>query len=221
VRTLATKVKEEKKQTQLVEKPEETPEKKKAAGLALNKKKGAILPSKKTMNFVPRRKALSSSTVAIVVLVVFAVVVVLTKFGFLDPLSKKSTAELKLANAQAELAELEAKINEYGDLALDYDRYSFYWMTDTELSLVNRIDVLKLLEKQVMSVATIENFSIDDNIMTLNIRGVTLERASAIVKELENSSMVESAAVYSASAADAVEASIFMSITLTKEAEAE
>jgi len=53
----------------------------------------------------------------------------------------------------------------------------------------------------------------------MNIHGITLEQASAMVKSLEESGLVISATVYNAVAEEAQEASIFMSIILTKEAE--
>ena len=52
----------------------------------------------------------------------------------------------------------------------------------------------------------------------MNIHGITLEQASAMVKKLESTDLVSRATVNSATAADAVEARIFISITLTKPA---
>ena len=53
----------------------------------------------------------------------------------------------------------------------------------------------------------------------MNIHGITLEEASAMVKSLESTNLVSRASVNSATAADAVEARIFISITLTKQVE--
>jgi len=185
---------------------------------SISKKKNAALPSKQTINFVIEKRRISPMKLVIVILLVLLVLAVAGKYGFLDQMAKVDDAEANLASKQAELAAVNAKIASYGDLADSYERYSYYWMTESELALVDRLDVLHLLEDEVMGVATVENFALDDNILTMNIHGVTLDRASRIVNELESSPLVESAAVYSASAEDAMEASIFMSVTLTKEA---
>ena len=60
--------------------------------------------------------------------------------------------------------------------------------------------------------------NVTDNILTLNIHGLTLEQASTLVNTLESDDLVESATVYSAVAEDAGEARIFLSINLMKEA---
>jgi hypothetical protein len=81
------------------------------------------------------------------------------------------------------------------------------------------MDVLNLIEKEIASKAIIDNMAVNNNVLTLNIHGITLEQASTMVKSLEQQGLVSSAAVYNAVAEDAEEAKIFMSIILTKEAE--
>ena len=61
--------------------------------------------------------------------------------------------------------------------------------------------------------------AVNNNVLTLNIHGITLEEASKMVKNLEASDLVSSAIVYNAVAEEAAEAEIFLSIVLTKEAE--
>ena len=85
--------------------------------------------------------------------------------------------------------------------------------------MVSRMDVLHLVEEEISSKAYIDNLAVNNNVLTLNIHGITLEQASAMVKSLEERGLVESAAVYNAVAEEAEEAKIFMSIIMTKEAE--
>ena len=83
--------------------------------------------------------------------------------------------------------------------------------------MLSRMDVLKLVEERIVPRCTVENLAVNNNVLTMNIHGLTLEQASAMVKNLEKSPMVESALVYSAVAEEAAEASIFLSINMTKE----
>ena len=102
---------------------------------------------------------------------------------------------------------------------MEYGRYSYGWMNETEVNMVNRMDVLNLVEKEIATRAIIDNMAINNNVLTLNIHGITLEQASTMVRSLEESELVESASVYNAVAESAEEASIAMTIIMTKEAE--
>ena len=181
------------------------------------KKKDVVLPSKQTMNFVHHQSSVNPVRLGIVILIILVAAACFTKFGILDQEQKKLQAYNELSDRQTQLAAINAKLSGYDELAAQYGRYSYGWMDEKETSLVGRMDVIQLLEQKVMPSAAVQNFSLNDNVLTMNISGVTLERASLIVKQLESSEIVESAAVYSADAEEAAEASIFMSVILAKE----
>ena len=150
---------------------------------------------------------------------VIIVAAVFAKFGIMDQLDKKTAAYNDLAQRQEQLAVVNTKLAGYDELEKQYGRYSYGWMSESEVSMVSRMDVLALVEQKISPAAVIENIAVNNNVLTLNIHGITLEQASAMVKSLEESEMVSSATVYSASAENAEDASIFLSIILTKEAE--
>ena len=181
-------------------------------------KKAVQMPSKKTMNFVHHQSAINLKKVVPVVLVILAAAAVFTKFGILDPLEKKNAALAELQLKQDQLAAIETRLEGYDELEQEYGRYSYGWMDETEVNMVSRMDVLNLVEQQIADKAYIDNLAVNNNVLTLNIHGITLEQASAMVKSLEDQGLVESAAVYNAVAQEAEEAQIFMSIILTKEA---
>lgn len=184
-----------------------------------SKKNAVQVPSKKTMNFVHHQSSFSLKKVLPIVLVIIIVGAVFAKFGFIDPLARKTAAYNDLTVKQEQLAAINAKLAGYNDLAMEYGRYSYGWMNDTEVNMVSRMDVLNLVEQEISSKAYIDNMAVNNNVLTLNIHGITLEQASTMVKSLEESGLVSSAAVYNAVAEEAEEAKIFMSIILTKEAE--
>ena len=183
------------------------------------KKAAIVAPSKKTMNFVHHQSSFDPKKVIPIVLIVLIVAAVFLKFGVLDMLDKKAAAQAELDQKQQQLALVEAKLEGYDELAMEYGRYSYGWMNDTEVNMVSRMDVLDLIEKKISPKATIDNFAVNNNVLTMNIHGITLEEASKMVKSLEATELVESASVYNAVAEEAEEAKIFMSINLTKEAE--
>ena len=183
------------------------------------KKAAIVAPSKKTMNFVHHQSSFNPKKVIPIVLIVLIVAAVFLKFGVLDMLDKKAAAQAELDQKLQQLALVEAKLEGYDELAMEYGRYSYGWMNDTEVNMVSRMDVLNLIERKISPKATIDNFAVNNNVLTLNIHGITLEKASKMVKSLEAAKLVESASVYNAVAEAAEEAKIFMSINLTKEAE--
>lgn len=185
----------------------------------ISKKKAVQMPSKKTMNFARRQSNFNPKKVIPIILVILIVAAVLVKFGVMDPLDKKTAAYSELSYKQVQLAALNAKLADYEELEQEYGRYSYGWMNETEISLVSRIDALNLVEKQIANKAVVKNMAVNNNVLTLNIKGITLKEASDMVAKLEMNDLVESAAVYNATAEAAEEAEIFMSIILTKEAE--
>ena len=182
-------------------------------------KKTPALPTKKTMNFVHHESSFNPKKVLPLAIVVVLVAGLFAKFGIMDQLDKKTAAYNDLAMRQEQLAAVNNKLADYDELAKQYGRYSYGWMDESEVNMVSRMDVLALVEQKISPASVIENIAVNNNVLTLNIHGITLEQASAMVKSLEESEMVSSATVYSASAENAEDASIFLSIILTKEAE--
>ena len=185
----------------------------------LTKQKAVQVPSKKTMNFVHHQSSFNPKKVLPVLVIILAIGIIFAKVGILDPLAEKTAAYNELSLKQEQLAAINTKLTGYDELAREYGRYSYGWMDETEVNMVSRMDVLHLVEEEISSKAYIDNLAVNNNVLTLNIHGITLEQASDMVKSLEERGLVESAAVYNAVAEEAEEAKIFMSIIMTKEAE--
>lgn len=176
------------------------------------------LLSKQTMNFVRHashfqlRRVLPAMLAAILALLVFV------KVGLLDPLQQKAQAYEALSQKQTQLDTLSTRLADYEDLRQQFLRYGTSLMTEQEASLASRGDVLTLVEQTVSGRATIEDLTVNLNILTIHICDVTLEEAGSIVTALEANPLVTSAAIHSASANDGNQASIFISIVLADHA---
>lgn len=183
------------------------------------KKNAVQYPSKKTMNFVHHQSGINLKKLIPVLVLVLIIGALFAKFAILDPLAKRDVALGELTDKQTQLALINGKLTGYEELAQQYGRYSYGWMNETEVNMVSRMDVLQLVEQEISTKAIIDNMAVNNNVLTLNIHGITLEQASTMVRSLEERGLVESAAVYNAVAEQAEEAEIFMSIIMTKEAE--
>lgn len=183
------------------------------------KKNAVQYPSKKTMNFVHHQSGINLKKLIPALVLVLIIGALFAKFAILDPLAKRDIALGELTDKQTQLALINGKLTGYEELAQQYGRYSYGWMNETEVNMVSRMDVLQLVEQEIATKAIIDNMAVNNNVLTLNIHGITLEQASTMVRSLEERGLVESAAVYNAVAEQAEEAEIFMSIIMTKEAE--
>lgn len=181
-------------------------------------KVSAAAPTKKTMNFSHHVSSFDLRKMMPAIIVIVIVIGLFAKFGIIDQLSKKTSAFAELSDIQTQQDVLNAKLKDYPELEKQYGRYSYGWMSEDEVSLVDRMEVYKLIESKVMDAAVIENFAVNGNVITMNMRGITLKEASAVVKDLESSDMVDSAYVYSAEAENAEQAQMFMTINISKEA---
>lgn len=178
--------------------------------------KKVVVPVKTSMNFARRESKLKMRRVAPVVIIVVAILAIGAKIGILDILDEKTTAYAELATRQEQLVAISVQLNDYDEVAALYGRYSYGWMNESETSMVDRMDVLDLVEQKLASVAKVSGFSVNDNVLTLNLDGVTLNEISSIVQDLESSDIVEKVTVSNASAPSAEDASAFVTINLAR-----
>lgn len=185
---------------------------------AVTRKKDAMrLPAKKTMNFVRRKSSFDPKKWVVWAMLLMMAGLLFTKFGILDPLERKTAAYNELSRKQDQLLAAAARLEGYEELEQQYGRYGWGWMTDEEVNLADPVAVLELVEEEIAPAAVIENMALNSNVLTMNIRGITLDQAGAMIRSLEQSPLVLSATIYNAVAQEAEEAQIFLTILLTGE----
>lgn len=190
---------------------------KKPVSKTISPRKNAVA-SKKTMNLAFHESSINVKKLIPLVLVIIIVAVVFVKFGILDQTAKKVVAINEVSQRQEQLALINAKLAGYDELANQYGRYSYGWMSETESSMVDRMEIVAILEKIVDRAAVIEDFAINYNIMNVNISGLSLDQTSVLVKELEEDPLVTDVSVYSAKSEDMeLNAQVSMTVILEKE----
>lgn len=180
-------------------------------------KPAVVAPSKKTMNFARHESNFDPKRFLIVTVIIIAVVGIFVKFGILDQLEKKMDAYDTLQQRQEQLVAIQNRLAGYDELEKEYGRYSYGWMDEAEVSMVSRMDVLELMEEEILPYAIVEELAVNNNVLTMNVKEITLEQASEIIMSLEEQDLVENAYLYYAEAEYGEEAKISMSIILTKE----
>lgn len=156
-------------------------------------------PSKRVMNLAIREKTMNSlSRVAPTAIVLAVLIGCFAKFGVYDRLHAVDVARQHLYDTQSQLDAFNAANEGYDEIAFEYSRRTDSWMTAEESSLRSRTELLALLESEVFPIAALQNLSVKDNVLSLNLTNVTLEQTSAIVAKLEAQPSVADVTVYTA-----------------------
>ena len=105
-------------------------------------------------------------------------------------------------SARKNLAEMEAWRNEVMLQLADYrevkERYNRYAATEEERALIDRMEILALLEEKVGATAVMNSIVITGNTVQLQFSGVTLSEVARIVRKLEADPIVKSTVVSTA-----------------------
>ena len=148
-------------------------------------------PNKQYINILDGMKSDENRTLEILFFIVFLIALAaFTKFGVIDKISEASAAEAAYNEVQRQITELKEQNADYDKVKKDYSHYGLGYLDDTEILLVDREDVLDLLDKYVLKNADIKTLNVTDNTVTLTVEKTRLSAISSIVKELEADSDV-------------------------------
>lgn len=161
-------------------------------------KRKAVYPTKTSMNlFYKVDRSAKPATVALYILFALVCLLGLSKLLVYDVWVERREAEQGLAAARDELYAATAALQDYDEVRQNYLRYT---PTDEERSLVDRMEVLAMLDSALAGTEW-NTISIDGSQVSLQLSNVTLAETAEIVKRLEESPLVASTEVGTASSA--------------------
>lgn len=154
-------------------------------------------PVKQTMNLCFKEDR-TTKPATFMLYALFAVVVLLGLLKLLvyDLWMKVNDARDALAVVQSTLAEAMSQLENYDEVKENYQRYS---ATDEELALLDRLEVVALLDKEVGAVARMHSYSVAGMEVQIAIDEVSLAQTADIVRRLEASPIVKHITVNTAS----------------------
>ncbi len=151
-------------------------------------KRKASYPAKRSMNlFYKPDRTTKPATIALYVLFALVCLLGLGKFLVYDVWMETVQAQRALTAAEEQLDSLTLELADYGEV---WERYSRYSATDEERDLIDRMEVLALLDKAVGASASMDALSISGSTVQLQFSGVTLAQTAQIVNALEASPIV-------------------------------
>lgn len=160
---------------------------KKDSGAPKMKKKA--MPVKTTLNLVIKeKKSLPLAKTIPAVLIVLALAVVFGKFAVADRYEKLNAAEKELSNARSQLNALRASYTDYDEVQAEYNRYTYNGFDRT---IVNRLDVMALIEREIFPVSGVRSLSITGKTVSMTLTGMTLEEISRLIDRLEKDPLTE------------------------------
>ena len=172
----------------------------------------ADYPAKRSMNlyYKPDRTT-KPATAALYILFALTCLLGLAKVTVYDLWAETREAEQVLA---AEQARLEAVMLELADYDQVRERYSFYSATEEEQATIERMEVLALLDGALGGRAELDTVSVSGDAVQLQFSGVTLAETAQIVRALEDSPIVASTRVNTASTTEGAGAQVQASVLI-------
>ena len=155
----------------------------------LNKKNA---PQKRSINLAEIGVKKKNTPVAVAALVIVLVAAaVAAKFGIVDRVIAVEQARSELNTLRVQIAATTANINSYGELAEKYAHYTYSGMTEAEMTQADRVEVLHLMDRLVLSSNDVDSWNLTGNTLTLNISGKTMQELNLVSQALEEDEMVE------------------------------
>ncbi len=145
---------------------------------------------------LPKKTARILSVGVILIILLVALVV---KVGVIDQFSRLSAAETSYNAIHEQNVALDEKLVDYDEVSIQYKAYSKSFVTQTgsdgteqSIVMVDRQDILDLIERKMASRGDIRSISINGNTAVVAMSGMNLKQISAMDSSLEDSPIVTS-----------------------------
>ena len=158
----------------------------------LNKPIGKVrYPDKTSINLLMRDNSVRDPKFQIILFVIFAVVLALfVKFLVVDKLAEAYDAEKAYTQMQTQIDQLRASNEKYDQVREEYSHYGNGYLNDEEKIEQNRMAMMRVIQRNVISKSEIQSVEISGNVATLTIDNIRLKTVSDIVASLEDDDIV-------------------------------
>lgn len=184
----------------------------------MRKNQTASYPTKTSLNLVIREKSLGSpSRILPIAAGILVLLLAFGKFAVWDRLSRVSREQDALDSLLAQVSQLTEQTADYSEVLAAYSQHTTSWMSQEEILLVDQADILSLVQSQLMPRAFVSRFSVNGNVLSVELSHLTLQGISELVQKLGELPQVLEVTVYSASSQTQNEpiSSVSLSITLS------
>lgn len=157
------------------------------------------LPEKTTINLVIKDENSIKPQIAVpAIILICLLAAVFGKFAVADRLISASRAAGQVTELRSGLDSAYEKLAFYADVEDKYAHYTYSGMTEEELTRVDRVDVMKLVEKALAEGYTLRSWTVSENIMTLQMTGSSLKELNRLSQILEQEPIVDQCVITTA-----------------------
>lgn len=156
-------------------------------------------PTKTSLNLYfkdEKRAGISTFTLYLILLVVM--LIALSKTFVFDLLTDLSAAKSQYEQCESILESYTAQLDKYAEINDEYNRFSYSYLSDQE-KIQDRMEVLALLEQTVFAKSNAQSIAISGNVISVSLTNIELDETAALAQLLEESEIVESVVVNTAS----------------------
>ena len=157
------------------------------------------LPVKRSINLAAagvKKMNIAGAVIGIVLIV--AAATAFGKFAVADRLIAMNKAEHRVTTLKTRLDDTYKEIASYQNVESDYAHYTFSGMTQEELSRAERSDVIRMLEKELVSERETSSWTVSGNTLTLTVYENSLQEVNELARRLETYDIVSLCAVSNA-----------------------
>ena len=158
-------------------------------------------PEKTTINLVRFETEKSHTMDFLVVLLLLLCLVAFAKFFVYDQFTALQNAQRQYSAVQDQLFSLRQNNSAYSDVKAEYDRVTEWYMTEAEKNIIDKREVLKMLEEDLMPYVELKSISVAGTIVSVQTGITTLEVVSEYLIRLQNDPRNRTATVTTTSAA--------------------
>lgn len=165
--------------------------------------RGGKLPSKQSINLVVREDHTQQNIVALILFACFMVFLVFfSRYFVADKLAEADRLEQQYYERLQTLESLKAQSADLDETRAEYSHYGNGYLNEDELALQDRMQMLDVIERRLLSIGALESMSIEDNVATLTVNSAKLSNVSELVAEIEEEKIVSYVTVSTAQTND-------------------
>ena len=157
------------------------------------------MPVKRSINLmlVDENKISPLKAIPGIILIVLAAAL-FSKYMVADRLIAMSQASGQVASLQSDLKEATQALEQYEGIEDKYAHLTYAGMTQEELGRVDRVRVLQLVSEILPEGDTVRSWSVNSNILTVDITGSSLQYLNELARRIEESPIVDVCAISTA-----------------------
>ena len=158
-------------------------------------------PEKTTINLVRFETEKSHTMDFLVIVLLLLCLVAFAKFFVFDQFTALQEAQRQYSVVQEQLSSLRRSNSVYNEVKAEYDKVTEWYMTEAEKSIIDKRDVLKMLEDDLMPYVEVRSISIAGSTVSVQTGITSLEAVSEYLIRLQNDPRNRTATVTTNSAA--------------------